>query len=118
MIRYLTLIALLVLAVVVGVEAFEWTVNRVYVPEGKSLQLRYKGPLFLNWGQKYAKPGEFANEKEGEFGVLEQLRGPGRHFYCPIWWERKIVDDVVVRPGEIAVLNSMMGEERADRSNG
>ena len=51
-------------------------------------------------------------------GVLEQLRGPGRHFYCPIWWERNLVDDVVVHTGEIAYLNSMLGEEGTDRKEG
>ncbi len=87
--------------------AFHWTVNRVYVPEGQSLLLRYKGPLIF--GQKvYAKPGHFA--KEGEIGVLQRLRGPGRHFFCPIWWERKIIDDQIVRPGQVAVVTSKLGE--------
>jgi hypothetical protein len=63
-------------------QGFNWTVNRVYVPEGKSLLLRYKGPLFLTWHNKYAE-GKFA--QDGEIGVLENMPGPGRHFYCPIW---------------------------------
>ena len=37
-------------------EGFDWTVNRIYVPEGKSLLLRYKGPLFFTWDNKYAEP--------------------------------------------------------------
>jgi hypothetical protein len=89
-------------------QGFDWTVNRIYVPEGKSLLLRYKGPLVLMWGNEYAE-GRFA--KEGEIGVLEDMRGPGRHFYCPIWWERTLVDDVVVKPGEIAVVTSKLGED-------
>ena len=92
--------------------------NRVYVPEGKSLQLRYKGPLIFTWRAKKAEIGKFADESKGEMGVLEQLRGPGRHFYCPIWWERNLVDDVVVHTGEIAYLNSMLGEEGTDRKEG
>lgn len=86
---------------------FEWTVNRIYVPPGKSLQLRYKGPILFGSREK-AKPGEFA--EEGQIGVLERLRGPGRHFYCPIWWERNLVDDVVVAPGEVAIVTSKLGE--------
>jgi hypothetical protein len=113
--RYAKPIILGVVAALVGYEAFEWTVNRVYVPEGKSLQLRYKGPLIFTWLAKKAENGRFADESKGEMGVLEQLRGPGRHFYCPIWWERNLVDDVVVHTGEIAVLNSMLGEEGTDR---
>jgi regulator of protease activity HflC (stomatin/prohibitin superfamily) len=88
---------------------FEWTVNRIYVPEGKSLMLRYKGPLLPLWPSKAAQPGHFA--KAGEVGVLEQLRGPGRHFYCPIWWERTIIDDVVIQPGEVGVVTSKMGDD-------
>ena len=87
---------------------FHWTVNRVYVPPGKSLQLRYKGSLLPFVAQEKAKPGYFA--EEGQIGVLSRLRGPGRHFYCPIWWERKIVDDFVVPPGHIAVVTSKLGD--------
>ncbi len=111
-------IVVLVVAAAIGYEVFEWTVNRVYVPEGKSLLLRYKGPLLFAWRAKMAEAGKFADESKGEMGVLEQLRGPGRHFYCPIWWERNIVDDVVVHTGEIAVLNSKLGEDSTDRKDG
>ncbi len=86
-----------------------WTFNYVYVPDGKSLMLRYKGPLLLGTG-KPSTPGEFADVSKGEVGVYEELRGPGRHFYCPLWWERTIVDDVVVKPGEVAVVTSRMGQ--------
>jgi hypothetical protein len=88
-------------------EAFEWTVNYCYVPEGESLRLRYKGPLIFTMGSKFAAPGEYA--KEGEIGVLEKMLGPGRHFYCPIWWERVRVKDIVVRPGEIGIVTGKLG---------
>ena len=87
---------------------FHWTVNRVYVPPGKSLQLRYKGSILPFVAQEKAKPGHFA--EEGQVGVLSRLRGPGRHFYCPIWWERTVVDDFVVPPGNVAVVTSKLGE--------
>lgn len=89
-------------------EAFQWTVSRVYVPEGMSLLLRYKGPLVFTSGNKYARPGHFA--EEGEIGVKEKMPGPGRHFYCPIWWERTLVDDLVVKPGQLAVITSKLGD--------
>lgn len=86
---------------------FHWTVNRVYVPEGKSLLLRYKGPLLF--GKRDEPPtGELA--EVGQVGLQRELRGPGRHFYCPIWWERKLIDDVVVQPGEVAVVVSKIGQ--------
>jgi hypothetical protein len=113
--RYASLLIVLVVLAVAGYVLFDWTVNRTYVPEGHSLQLRYKGPLVFAWRAKKAEFGKFADESKGEMGVLEQLRGPGRHFYCPIWWERNLVDDVVVPAGKIAIVNSMLGEESADR---
>jgi hypothetical protein len=116
--QYVGSIIFLAVVALVGCEAFEWTVNRVYVPEGKSLQLRYKGPLIFTWLAKKAPVGRFADYSKGEMGVLEQLRGPGRHFYCPIWWERNLVDDVVVHTGEVAFLNSMLGEEGVERKEG
>lgn len=102
-------IAVLLLCLFGLYEGFEWTVNRVYVPEGKSLMLRYKGALVFKTMDRYAEPGRFA--EEGQVGILERLRGPGRHFYCPIWWERILVPDVVVRTGEIAILTSKLGED-------
>lgn len=106
-IRLLISAIIVALGLVLGLGALHWTVNRVYVPEGQSLLLRYKGPLLLG-SRTDARPGHFA--EEGEVGILEQLRGPGRHFYCPIWWERTLVPDVVVRPGEVAIVTSKLGE--------
>ena len=86
---------------------FHMGINCIYVYEGKSLMLRYKGPLLFG-KSKPAEPGQFANA--GEVGVIEALRGPGRHFYSPIWWERKLVDDVVVKPGSVGVVTCKMGD--------
>jgi hypothetical protein len=104
------LVAAMLLALGLSLAAFTvaMAVNCVYVPEGQSLQLQYKGPLLFGRARP-AQPGQFA--KEGEVGVLEELRGPGRHFYCPIWWQQKVVDDIVVRPGEVAIIKSKMGDE-------
>jgi hypothetical protein len=101
-------IANVLIAAFVLYEGFEWTVNRFYVPEGHSLLLRYKGPLIFTWGNK-SSSGRFA--QEGEIGVKEKMPGPGRHFYCPIWWERTLVKDVVVQPGELAIITSNLGDD-------
>jgi regulator of protease activity HflC (stomatin/prohibitin superfamily) len=98
-----------VLLAFIGYEAFLWTVCRVYVPEGQSLLLRYKGPLIFTMGNKYAAHDHFASE--GEIGVNEKMPGPGRHFYCPIWWQRTLVDDIVVQPGQIAIITSKLGDD-------
>jgi regulator of protease activity HflC (stomatin/prohibitin superfamily) len=102
------IVGLLVLAFL-AFEAFDWTVNRIYVPAGQSLLLRYKGPLIFSWDNHYAAPGHFA--QEGEIGVFEEMPGPGRHFYCPIWWERTLVNDVVVQPGQLAIVTSKLGDD-------
>lgn len=86
--------------------AFVWFVCRIYVPDGHSLMLRYKGPLLSSAAP--SQPGRLA--QEGEQGVLEEMRGPGRHFYNPIYWEREIVRDEIVLPGQIAVVTSKVGQ--------
>ena len=105
-VRKALFLTLIVFGVLVLLGAFHWNFNRIYVPEGQSLMLRYKGPLLFG-SRKDAKPGHFA--EEGEVGILEQLRGPGRHFYCPVWWERTLVPDMVVHPGEVAIVTSKLG---------
>lgn len=104
--RSIFAIGALTLAALGALGAFHWVVNRVYVPPGYSLQLRYKGPFLLS----AKKAGDEQLAAEGEVGVLERLRGPGRHFYCPIWWERKVVKDLIVAPGEVAIVTSKLGD--------
>ncbi len=101
-------VAFVAIGCMLALGMFHWTINRVYVHQGQSLMLRYKGPLIFG-SRNAASAGHFATD--GEVGVLEQLRGPGRHFYCPVWWERTIVDDVVVKTGEIAIVTSKLGDK-------
>jgi len=112
-------IAIIVLALFVvgsGYQIFEWTVNRIYVPVGFSLQLRYKGPPlpFLPGAMDSAQPGTFAKVDEKgspiEVGILKEMVGPGRHFYNPFWWERELVPDIVIEPGQVAVATSKLGQ--------
>ncbi|MEQ8855891.1 SPFH domain-containing protein [Gimesia sp.] len=107
----LIIIPVVVLSLMLAIAAFlfHWTIDRIYVPEGQSLQLRYKGPLIFG-DRIQAEPGMWA--KEGQMGILEKMRGPGRHFYCPIWWERKLVDDVVIKPGEIGEVTCKLGKNQ------
>lgn len=85
---------------------FQWFVCRVYVPDGHSLLLRYKGGLVLPSDEP--EPGRLS--KGTEVGVHEQMRGPGRHFYNPIYWQRTVVRDQVIKPGEIGVVTSKIGD--------
>jgi hypothetical protein len=101
----------LVLFAALGYGAWEWTIDRIWVPEGQSLMLRYKGPLIF--GKRVSAVGRFAKLTEGgvqETGVIEEMPGPGRHFYCPIWWERTIVKDVEIKPGQVGLVTSKLGD--------
>ncbi len=100
--------SLLLLAVIGAGLFFHWTVNRVYVSEGQSLLLRYKGPLVFG-KRESATPGHFA--EEGQIGILARLRGPGRHFYCPVWWERTLVKDITIQPGQVGIVRSALGND-------
>jgi hypothetical protein len=93
---------------VTGFIAFEWFFCRYYVDEGHSLQLRYKGPLLFGAGEL---PERDSMAQPGQTGVLEEMRGPGRHFYNPIYWERTTVEDVVIKPGQIGVVTCKVGKE-------
>lgn len=106
----------IVLALVVGAFAFHWTFNRIYAPPNYSVLLRYKGPplpLPLLGARPAATPGQFAKVDEDgdplEVGILKEMLGPGRHFRCPLWWERDLVPDVVIKPGEVGVVTSKLG---------
>jgi regulator of protease activity HflC (stomatin/prohibitin superfamily) len=94
---------------------FEWSFNRIYVPAGQSLLLRYKGFPLLGLSLPPARPGRFAQvddrQRALEAGMLEQMRGPGRHFYCPLWWERELVKDTVIDAGQVGVVTCKMGED-------
>ncbi len=107
----------IVLISAIAYEMFEWTFNRHYVPEGHSLVLRYKGPPlpFLPGDRPVAQPGQFAKVDEKgrplEKGVLKDMLGPGRHFLWIGWWETHLVPDTIVKPGQVAVVTSRMGQD-------
>ncbi len=104
-----------------GWTIIDWTINYHWVPVGSSMQLRYKGPPlpFPGLGSRPpADDGQFAKVEEGakfpaQLGVLQEMVGPGRHFYCPLWWECKIVPDIVIEPGAVGVVESLMGKKSA-----
>ncbi len=101
----------------IGLEVFHWTFNRVYVPQGYSLVVRYKGPPlpFLPGYRPSARSGQFAQVDEKgnplEVGILKEMRGPGRHFFWVGWWEVHLVADTTIKPGELALVSSKMGND-------
>jgi len=102
-----SIVVTIVLLIAVGVTTFHWTYNLYYVPVGYSLQLRYKGPLIFG-SRTPARSGYWADETQ--VGVRQKLRGPGRHFYSPIWYERVLVEDTVIHPGQVGIVTCRLGE--------
>ena len=110
--RLISLIAAFIVVFLVAwslYSAFDWTRQPDLRARGQEPAVALQGPLLFTWGNKYAAPGHFA--EEGEIGVKKMMPGPGRHFYCPIYWERTIVNDVVVKPGELAIITSKLGDD-------
>lgn len=108
--RWLSVGMFLVVAAGAGWITFEWMINRIEIPVGKSLLLQYKG--IFPW-EKRAVPGRMAQRDASgnpEIGILEEMCGPGRHFYCPFWWTRTVVEDTLVKPGQVMVVTSRVGE--------
>jgi len=110
------LVIFVVLLVGVAWGGIQFGFNRIYVPVGWSLQLKYNGPPlpFLPGSRPACAPNTFAKVDENgnplEMGILEEMVGPGRHFYCPLWWKTKLVEDIIVEPGEVGLATSRMGK--------
>ena len=73
--------------------AFQWTVSRVYVPEGKSLLLRYKGSLLFGRSNN-APPGASPIMKKvkaacssscGGLAAISTARSGGNAHSSKIW---------------------------------
>jgi SPFH domain / Band 7 family len=109
------------LKILIGVGAFyligvvliwDWMLCRVEVPAGYSVRLRYK--YQLPFGGRASGDNEMVKlDKHGRperLGVLEVMPGPGRHFFNPIEYEIQLVEDTVIKPGELGVVTSKIGK--------
>ena len=70
--RNVKMMLLIALATLVGYEAFNWSVNRVYLNPGSSAVVRYKGPIVFG-SRKTAEPGMWA--ENGEIGIQREMLG-------------------------------------------
>jgi hypothetical protein len=107
-------VAAVVLVFLVGyVGIWQWSICRIEVPPGSSLLLRYKGPWPFG-SVPQAPEGTLARiDPSGRplsVGVLEEMPGPGRHFYSPLEFETELVKDVMILPGKIGVKVSKTGK--------
>ena len=106
---FLTVVVLF-LAGYIGI--WQWMICRVEVPAGSSLLVRYKGPW--PFGRTAQAPeGTLVKLVAGrpiEVGILENMPGPGRHFYSPLEYEIQLVPDQVIPPGKLGVVVSKIGK--------
>jgi regulator of protease activity HflC (stomatin/prohibitin superfamily) len=106
--------AVVLIGYMVGYVGFwQWTVCRVEVPPGYSLLLRYKGPWPIGSAPQAPEASLAQTDSRGwplQIGVLETMPGPGRHFYSPLEYERKLVPDLVIPPGKLGVVVSKVGK--------
>ena len=99
---------------------WQWGACRVEVPPGYSLKLRYVGPFPFALGRVDKADGTLvkldASGRPSQIGILEAMPGPGRHFYNPFEFERELVPDIVVKPGQVGIVTSKMGKDRVGGS--
>ncbi|MBX6312264.1 MAG: hypothetical protein IRY99_04995, partial [Isosphaeraceae bacterium] len=107
------LAALSVLYLVGYLGIWQWMVCRIEVPAGYSLRLRYKGPFPFGWAS-LAPEGTLVQlddwGRPRQIGILEAMPGPGRHFYSPLEYERTLVPDLVIQPGQLGIVTSKVGK--------
>lgn len=80
-----------------------WVVENTDVPPDKMLVLVAKTGKEMAPGQLIAGPGEK--------GVLLEPLGTGRHFVNPFLYERELVSQVEIGPGEIGVVLNRFGKQ-------
>jgi hypothetical protein len=84
----------LVVGLFVLYEGVKWTVFRVYVPPGKALMVINKFGPALPAELIAVPPGQ------GNKGVQEELRSPGRYFINPVEYDTKLVDQTIIPAGD------------------
>jgi regulator of protease activity HflC (stomatin/prohibitin superfamily) len=113
-------VGLVALYLVGYVGLWQWNFCRYEVPPGYSLKLRYRGPFPFALGRLDKADGTLvklnASGRPSQIGILEDMPGPGRHFYNPLEFERELVPDVIVKPGQVGIVTSKMGKSRTGGS--
>lgn len=95
------------LAAVVGLFfarlAWKWEVERIEVPPGRFLVVIHR------WGRDLPEDEIVAPDPSFK-GVLEEVRGPGRHFLNPFLWGHEIHEMVNIPAGKCGILTRRFGK--------
>ena len=94
------------LAAVVGLFVarlvWKWEVERIEVPPGRFLVVIHR------WGRNLPEDAIVAPDESFK-GVLEEVRGPGRHFLNPFLWGHEIHEMVNIPAGKCGILTRRFG---------
>jgi regulator of protease activity HflC (stomatin/prohibitin superfamily) len=82
---------------------WQWGFCRFYVGPNKMAIITAKNGKPLDAGQILAR--------EDQKGIRAETLGEGRHFLNPIFYERKIVDVIIIEPGKVGVVTSKVGQK-------
>lgn len=83
--------------------AWKWEIERIEVPPGKFLVVIHR------WGRNLP-PEEIVAPDESFKGVLEAVRGPGRHFLNPFFYGHEIHEMVNIPAGKCGILTRRFGK--------
>ena len=81
-----------------------WVICRVYCEEGESLKVTRKTGTA-------APTDAYASNETEQQGVLEQMKGPGRHFLNPWTYGSERVQNINVKAGEVVVIKNNLGKD-------
>ncbi|MEN9665675.1 MAG: hypothetical protein RLZZ326_2038, partial [Planctomycetota bacterium] len=95
---------LVVAAAALGVAQlfWKWEVERVEVPTGRFLVVIHR------WGRNL-EPDSILAPDDSYKGVLETVRGPGRHFLNPLLYGHEIHEMVDIPAGKCGILTRKFG---------
>ncbi len=88
---------------VIVVLFWEWGFCRFYVGPNEMAIITAKNGDPLDPGQILAR-GE-------QKGIREETLGEGRHFLNPIFYDREIIDAVIIEPGKVGIVTAKVGEK-------
>lgn len=99
------IVLLLVAAVGLGLAQliWKWEIERIEVPPGKFLVVIHR------WG-KNLEPDEIVAPDDSCKGVLETVRGPGRHFLNPLFYGHEIHEMVNIPAGKCGIVTRKFGK--------
>jgi regulator of protease activity HflC (stomatin/prohibitin superfamily) len=98
----LAVVVLVAAAVAAYAVVWRWMICRTYCPIGHSLLV----------ARKTGTPApRDAYAGEGQQGVLEQLAGPGRHFFNPWTYSVREIEDLFIPAGQIGVVKNNVGRD-------